>query len=88
MPLGEQQPADAGVVGQCGGVDPVDDDGPLHVAELAHVVLALADRGPAEQRVADRLQRLLVLDDALPLVGVPRRVAVHVLARRRTAVPA
>ena len=78
VPLREQQPADAGVVGQRRGVDAVDDDGALHVAELAHVVLPLADRGPAEQRVADRLQRLLVLHDPLALVGVPRRVAVHV----------
>src|SRR5688572_29269189 len=79
VPLREKQPADSGVVGQRRGVDAVDDDGSFHVAELAHVVLALTDRGPAEQRVADRLQRLLVLHDALSLVVVPRRVAVHVL---------
>ena len=56
---------------------------PFHVAELPHVVLQLADRGPAEQRVADRLQRLLVLHHPLALVGVPRRIAVHVLRQHR-----
>ena len=45
----------------------------------------VADRGPAEQRVADRLQRLLVFDDPLALVRVPGLVAVHVRSEHRPA---
>src|SRR5919107_3366025 len=51
--LGQQGPAHPGVVQQGRPVHPVHGDRPLHVAELAHVVVAVADRGPAEQRVAD-----------------------------------
>ena len=75
--LGQQGAADPGVVHQGRPVHAVDGDRALHVAELAHVVVALGNRRPAEQRVADRLQGLLVLDHPLALVGVPGRVAVH-----------
>ena len=42
-------------------------------------------RGPAQQRVADCLQGLLVLHDPLALVGVPGRLAVHVPGQHRPA---
>ena len=58
---------------------------PFMFAELPHVVLPAADRGPAEQRVADRLQRLLVLHHPLALVRVPGRLAVHVPGQHRPA---
>src|SRR5215217_6844476 len=66
-------PGGAGVaLGQQGRpVHAVHGDGALHVAELAHVVVAPGHAGPAEQGVADRLQGLLVLDHPLALVGVP-----------------
>ena len=43
----------------------------------------LADGGPAQQRVTDRLQGLLVFHDSLALVGVPRGLAVHVTGQDR-----
>src|SRR4029453_2207084 len=69
--LAQQGADDPSVVEQGRPVHAVDGDRPLHVAELAHVVVVVADAGPAEQRVADRLQGLLVLDHPLALVGVP-----------------
>ena len=42
-------------------------------------------RGPAQQRVADCLQGLLVLHDPLALVGVPGRLAVHMASQNRPA---
>ena len=42
-------------------------------------------RGPAQQRIADRLHRLLVLHDPLALVGMPGRLAVHVTRQDRPA---
>ena len=65
------------------GVHRVQRDGAFHVAELAHVVLQAVDRGPAEQRVAHSLERLLVLDDALTLVCVPCGLTVHVARQDR-----
>src|SRR5215216_4416084 len=47
--LGQQGPADPRVVHQGRPVHAVDGDGALHVAELAHVVVAPADGRPAEQ---------------------------------------
>src|SRR4029453_4174980 len=75
--LGQQGAADPGIVHQGRAVHAVDGDGPLHVAELAHVVVAPANGRPAEQGVADRLEGLLVLDHPLALVGVPGGVPVH-----------
>src|SRR4029434_1090494 len=60
--LGQQGAADAGVVQQGRPVHAVDGDGALHVAELAHVVVAAGHGGPAEQRVTHRLPGLLGLD--------------------------
>ena len=85
VPLGQQVTDDAGVVGQRRGIDGVERDGALHVPELPDVVLPLADGGPAEERVAHRLQGLLVLHHPLALVSVPGRVAVHVLGQHRPA---
>ena len=85
MTLGQQVSDNAGVVGQRGGVDRVQRDGPLHVAELPDVVLPAVDGRPAEQGVADRLQRLLVLHHPLSLVGVQGGLAVDVLRQHRPA---
>jgi uncharacterized protein len=76
--LGQQMPDDRGVVCQRGTVDGVQRHGPLHVPELADVVLVVVEGGPPEQRIADRLQRLLVLHHALALMGVPGRLTVNV----------
>jgi len=43
------------------------------------------DRGPPEQRVAHGLQCLLVLDDALSLMGVPRQLAIDVAGHDRSS---
>ena len=83
VPLGEQLADHPGVVDQRGRVHRVQRDGALHVPELADVELPALHRGPAQERVADGLQRLLVFDDALPLVSVPGRFAVHVARQHR-----
>ena len=74
-----------GVVRQGRGVDGVQGHGALHVPELAHVVLVSVEGGPAQQRIADRLQRLLVLHHPLALVGVPGGLTVHVAGQDRPA---
>ena len=76
--LGQQVPHDRGVVRQGGAVDGVQRHRPLHVPELADVVLVPVEGGPAEQRIADRLQRLLVFHHPLALVGVPGGLTVNV----------
>src|SRR6478672_3732369 len=48
MALGQQPPDDPGVVRERCRVDGVQGDRALHVAELAHVELQAAHRGPAE----------------------------------------
>ena len=54
-------------------------------SELPHVILQSTDRGPAEQRMADGLQSLLVFHDTLPLMGMPSRLAMHIAGKDRAA---
>ena len=57
---------------------------PLHVAELADVVRPVLDRRPPQERIAHRLHRLLVLDDSLSLMGVPRHFTMYVASDDRS----
>src|SRR4030095_1825433 len=83
MRLCQQVADDAGVVAERRSVDRVDGDSTLHVAELPDVVLETVDGRPAEQRITDRLQRLLVFDDTLSLVRMPCRITVNVSRQHR-----
>ena len=76
--LGQQSATHLYIVGQCLRAERVHRDGSLHIAELPHVELPPGHGRPAQQRVADRLQSLLILHHPLTLVGVPCAVAVNV----------
>jgi hypothetical protein len=75
MPLGQQVTEDPGVIGKRRRVDRVQFNGAFHVAELPDVLLQPANGSPAQHRVTDRPQSLLVLHDPLFLMGMSRRVA-------------
>src|SRR6185437_10397895 len=67
--LGQGLRAGCGELGQVrGDFVAVGDD--LHVPELAHVEVELADAGPAGEQVGRRLDEVLADDDALAVVRV------------------
>ncbi|MCP6451584.1 hypothetical protein NL490_28245, partial [Klebsiella pneumoniae] len=72
MSLGEQMTQDPRVIRQRSGFERVERDCALHVAELADVVRPVLNRRPPQERIAYLLHRMLVLDDSLSLMGVPR----------------
>jgi hypothetical protein len=74
--LCEKGATDSPIVQECGTIHAFHGDRALHVTKLPDVIVALVNRGPAEQRIAHGLQGLLVFDDALSLMRVPRGVAV------------
>ena len=85
VPFGKQPATNAHIVGECVAAEGIEGDAAHHVAELPDVVLPTGDSRPAEQRIGDSLQSLLVFDDALSLVGVSGGIAVDVAGDDRAA---
>ena len=85
MTLGEESPTDATIIHQRRSIHAFNGDRTLHISKLADVVIALVHGRPAEERIADGLQRLLVFDDTLSLMRVPSRVAVDECCHTRAS---
>jgi len=83
--LWSRRPQNAHIVGKRVAAEGIEGDAALHVAELPDVVLPTSDSRPAEQRIGDSLQPLLLFDDALTLVGMPGGIAMDVAGNDRAA---